>query len=55
MVKNPEHSFKFRVLTICLIDSIIGLLEILMLTRFSSKHQSAMLTRFLTMLSRYAK
>jgi hypothetical protein len=51
-----------RVLIICLLDSIICLLYLFVLTRFSSKHQSFlptrfifMLTRFLTMLARYAK
>ena len=44
-----------RVLFICLLDSIICLLYLFVLTRFSSKHQSFLLTRFLTMLARYAK
>ena len=42
-------------LIICLLDSIICLLDLFGLTRFSSKRQSFLLTRFLNMLTRYAK
>ncbi len=41
------------VINICLLDSIICVLDFFVLTRFSSTHQRCLRTRYLTMLNRF--